>query len=449
MTDQAADPLALPDYVPNGQVALTDRQRWPGLSDLGLSRLHALEHRPDAPSWIHRTGHRLTPAEQAAARTQLSTDNWLDAHLAHARNLMFYRGHPGPLDRLDDFPLISRHDLEDDIAAFVPREADLSRVLHGTSSGSTGAALVVPDDPDELARGFHWLRGLVGAHWQPDSARLAVAQVVYQRQAFTYPSIVPGFGEATMARLNLHPDVWPREKRDSFLRNTNPQLISGHPTSLEQLLDPVLVAVLRPLALVSGAMALSRPLRQALTAAYDCPVLDIYGLHETRPIGVSHDGGPFVVAQRRVRVEVLGHNGQPVRPGDIGEIVVTCGENAFLPLVRYRTGDTGRLVTIDGRPAIADLEGREATVFAAADGSAVPCVELTQLLQAAGVRGWSVEQSVDGTVAATLAGGDNERAAAGLEALLGRPVSLTVVRTLAELGEGKPRRFKRSQSDPI
>ncbi|MED5814972.1 CoF synthetase [Mycolicibacterium sp. 050232] len=426
------DPLRLDDYVPFGQVALTDEQRWPGLSAAGRERLTRLEHHPLAPAWCHRVGHRLTPDQQQQATRQLPLDDWLPRHLSLARTLTAYRRHPGPLNDLADFPLIGREDLVDDIAAFVPPGADLGRMLHGTSSGSTGAALVMPDDPDELARGFHWLRGLVGADWEPVHHRVALLQTVFQRQAFTYTSVIPGFDEALMARLNLHPAAWSGggAQRDAYLRDINPQVISGTPTSLEVLLDPALAAELRPLALISGAMTLTIPLRRALEAAYDCPVLDVYGLHETRPIAVSDDGGPFVVAERRVHVEIVA-----------GEVVVTCGENQFLPLVRYRTGDYARLVTHRGRPALADLEGREATVFVSATGDVVPCVDLTQQLQAAGARGWNVTQAADGRIAAVIASGDRRRVTESLSLLLGRPVEVTRVATLAELGPGKPRRY--------
>lgn len=137
-----------------------------------------------------------------------------------------------------------------------------------------------------------------------------------------------------------------------------------------------------------------------------------------------------MVAERRVHVEVLA-----------GEVVVTCGENQFLPLVRYRTGDYARLVTHHGRPALAELEGREATVFVSAAGVTVPCVDLTQQLQAAGARGWSINQDTDGRISAVIASGDRHRVTEALALLLGHPVEVTRVTTLAELGPGKPRRY--------
>lgn len=439
MTD---DPLALPDYVAGGSVALTDTERWPGLSTGGRERLRAVEQHPDAPAWVHRTGHRLTVVEQQRATAQLPTDDWLPAHLAVARDLLTYGDQVGPLARLGDFPLRRREDLVDDIAGFVPVGADLARVLHGTSSGSTGAALVIPDDPDELARGFHWLVGVVrslGRDWHPDPARLGLLHVVHQHQAFTYVSVLPAFGESLMARVNLAFDP---AQRLRFLRDLDPQVVTGSPASLEQLLDPDLVACLRPLALVSGAMALSASLRAALESAYGVPVIDVYGLHETRPVAISTDGGPFVVVDRRVHVEVLDAAGDPVAPGELGEVVVTAGENAFLPLVRYRTGDHARLVEVHGRPALADLEGREAVSFVRADGHAVPAVDLTQQLQSAGARGWTVHQHPDGRVEVTIAGGAADRVRIALGHLLDRPVEVRVVARIADLGPGKPRRYR-------
>jgi phenylacetate-CoA ligase len=278
--------------------------------------------------------------------------------------------------------------------------------VHGSSSGSTGRALLIPDDIEDTARTFHLLVALAeeqGVSWQPDPERMALAHVVHQRQAFTYASVISSFDQATMARLNLADGQWPdRGARARFFEAQNPQAISGSPTSLAELLDPSLVAVLHPLVIFSGAMGLSGALRADLVAAYGCPVIDIYGLHETRPIASSADGGPFVVLDRRVHVEVVDEEGRQAAEGALGEIVVTAGENPLLPLVRYRTGDFGRLVDVDGRRAIADLEGREATTFLASDGSRVPCVDLTQHLQAAGSHGWSVVQDATGRVDAAI-----------------------------------------------
>ncbi|MCR2783744.1 MULTISPECIES: AMP-binding protein [unclassified Microbacterium] len=446
MSDPPDDPLALAEYVPGGAAVLTDAERWPTMDAAGAARLHRWRTHPAAPEWVHETGDRLTPDMLDRVRAPLPTEGWLDAHLRTARRLLHYRGMVG-LNTVADFPPISRAHLAADIAAFVPLDADLDRLLHGTSSGSTGAALNIPDDVEEVARGFHHLVALVqgaGVAWHPDGERLALAAVVHQRQAFTYVSLISGFAQRAMARLNLAEGAWgAASDRSRFLADADPQVISGNPTSLAELLAADLRQAVRPLALFSGAMALTRPLRADLEDAFGCPVFDVYGLHETRPIAVRTDDGPFRVLDRRVIVETLDEAGQPVADGEVGEITVTAGENPLLPLVRYRTGDFGRLVQLPGGGVgIADLEGREHTVFLGGGGRRIACVDLTQQLQTYGARGWSVTQHADGRVLARIAGGDQTLIARALGALLDQPVEVQRVDRVTDLGEGKPRRYR-------
>ncbi|MEP6842001.1 MAG: AMP-binding protein, partial [Pseudolysinimonas sp.] len=316
----------LPDYRPGAVAVLKDEERWPQLDGDARRRLEGVMQHEHAPVWRHRAGHRLAPSQIERARRPLPLDGWLDRHLAVARDLPAYASWPGRLDTLEDFPLISRDDLFADISAFVPRDADLDRLVQGSSSGTTGHALRIPDDVEDVARTFwttHRLIESLGVTWTPDPGRLALALVVQQHQAFTYASVVPGFGGAVMARLNLDQREWPTGGPASFLEGQNPQLISGSPASLAALLSPELVEVVHPLALVSGAAHLSTPLRRNLEEAFGCPVIDVFGLHETRPIAASTDGGPFRLLDLPVHVEILDAAGDPVPGGERGEIVVT------------------------------------------------------------------------------------------------------------------------------
>ena len=85
-------------------------------------------------------------------------------------------------------------------------------------------------------------------------------------------------------------------------------------------------------------------------------------------------------------IELLPRLAVHVPDGERRELVVTVDGNPFLPLLRYRTGDTGSLTWVGGRRAVVGLEGRAPVSFRAADGRVVPSVDLTQQLQHHGGR---------------------------------------------------------------
>ena len=95
---------------------------------------------------------------------------------------------------------------------------------------------------------------------------------------------------------------------------------------------------------------------------------------------------------RRVWVEVLDERGGPVPDGQRGEVVVTVDENPYLPLLRYRTGDTAALVRDHRGTVLVGLQGRAPVRFLAADGSWRSSIDATQLLQAYGLAGWELVQ---------------------------------------------------------
>ncbi|WP_156388018.1 AMP-binding protein [Cellulomonas sp. Root137] len=461
-TEQPAvpDPV-LGEYAPMGAATLTDAERWPTLDDDGHARLAALRGHADAPPWVHATGDRLTAADEpvlaAAERGPTDTD-WVEALIARAHaDVPAYRraqreGRSGPGSALSELPPVTRRHLVDDLASYVPVDVPLDRVLEGSSSGSTGAALRVPLHPASVAADLVLLQRLVastGAVWEPDPRRLGLANVVDQRVAFTYASAMTAFRRAAglpaplMARLNL--SGWPDPaSRDRFLTGLDPQVLSTSTLPLMRLLG--LDLDLHPVAVVSGATDLPASVRAAAAARWGCPVIDLYGLRETGPVAASLDGGGHVLVPRRVHVEILDASGQTVPDGSRGEVVVTVDENPYLPLLRYRTGDHAALVR-DARGAVlVGLEGRAPVLFRAADGTLRPSIDATQLLQAYGLAAYHLHQGADGSVhlrALPLRGlGLDPRAAADAVARwLGRPVGLTVLDDVGGLGPGKPRRF--------
>ena len=143
----------------------------------------------------------------------------------------------------------------------------------------------------------------------------------------------------------------------------------------------------RPAALISTAVSLNPGLQAGLGEYYHCPVIDWYSVTETGPVAYAcpHGRGLHVLPGD-IYVEAVDEEGFPVAEGESGELAVTGGRNPFLPLLRYRTGDWGRIDNSrcscgDPHPRILDLKGRAVVLFRAVDGSFVNQADIGRVMR--------------------------------------------------------------------
>ncbi len=449
--------LALPGYAAMGDAVRDDAERWPTLSPPGLARLETLRHHPHAPVWTHACGDLLTSADHLVLAAWAKgmrrpgdtgaangiPPSWLLGELDRLRRVVPFLRRLG-VREWADVPVIGRADLARSIADFVPTDVTLDRVVQGTSSGSTGSALVIPWHPVDIAKDLPLIDHLLSARgvaWPTDPDRVGLLSVVDQAQAFTYASVMTTRAEQGMARVNLHASAWSSQRdRREFLCAADPQVVSG--SALTLLSYAALDLPVRPLAVVSGAVELSAPARSHLEASLGAPVIDLYGLRETGPVaGEATAGQGHLIVPRRIFVEVVDDRACPVADGVPGEVVVSALENPYLPLLRYRTGDRAALVGAGRARRLVGLEGRAAVCFVTGGGQLVQSVELTQQLQRHGIRAWTVEQDAAGAVVVRSVGGDPAGTRNALAALLDQPVAVVPLNSVTDLGPEKPRRF--------
>jgi phenylacetate-CoA ligase len=143
-------------------------------------------------------------------------------------------------------------------------------------------------------------------------------------------------------------------------------------------------------------MTLLPGLREKLSAAFGCPVLDLYSLNEAGPVAVfvpSLDG--HVLLQPRLFVEILDPAGRPVPAGKRGEVTLTGGFNFCLPLLRYRTGDFASLDFVRGEPVLRGLEGRAFVRFRRPDGVWLNNIDVTHALRPLPLARFALHQRAD------------------------------------------------------
>ena len=414
-----------------------DAGRYPTLTPAGRAMLERMTGHPAAPTFRNRSGNRLLAddlpglaafeAETLAAPIGWRPGEppaWVAAFLAETyAQVPFFRARGAPPRRLEEAATISRADLARDIAAFVPDDVPVDRLINYRTTGTTGHPLLIASHPVVAARylAFH-KRALArfGIGLRAGAGEVGVVLLGHQRRCFTYVSVVPAMAEAGLAKINLHPDDW-RDPADraAWLDAMAPEVIAGDPISFAALLD--LDVHVRPRALLSVAMMLTDGLRRRLEARFGCPVVDLYSMNEVGPIAVADPAaGHRVLLQPRLYIEIVDEAGRALPPGARGEVCVTGGFNFCLPLVRYRTGDTAALGMAGDEPVLLDFAGRRAIRYRTASGGWVNNIDLSHALAGLSAARFAVHQDAAGSVTLALSP----------EALADAPVAIAALRTL-------------------
>ena len=373
----------------------------------GLRSIERIASHPCAPRWNRIAGDRMERDDlravedfrDALARERSSAGSeapdrlraWVRERGAQVPVFRAQVRDPSTIDRAwSSLPTTSREDLATRPEVLVPDDAALDRMIVYRTAGTTGHALLVPHDARATACYLPLLelalaRWGLDAHIGGDDVAMLVGA---QARTVTYATALSAWSQAGFAKLNLARDQWPREDAPArFFSELAPALLTGDPVAFSELMGRGVTT--RPRALVTTAVAMSDVLRARLVAHFSAPVIDWYSLTETGPIGYACrlQGGAYHVVSHDLFVEAIDARGAPVAEGKRGELAVTGGRNPFLPLLRYRTGDWGRLdfspcACGDPMPRILQLEGRAPVLFRSAGGVDVNPVDISGVLRA-------------------------------------------------------------------
>ena len=301
------------------------------------------------------------PGKLAAAQAAL-----LRSTLRQAQRGAFYARHLREcdlditsVDDLERLPFTTAEDLRNWGDFLCVSQGDVQRMVTLHTSGTTGLPKRLAFTDADLARTRDFfavgMRQLVGA-----GQRLAVLLPGAERPDGVADLLRQALSAAGVEVLAPPPEVHAAPSADTGTRAEPGKVLAQW---LEQAKPHCLVAAPAQLALLlkyfpdrgpeglAGILTSAEPLDDALgmalRRAWQCEILDHYGLTETA-YGCAvecpaHQG--FHVRELDVLIEIVDISGHKVlAQGEEGEVVITTLQRHAMPLVRYRTGDVACLL---------------------------------------------------------------------------------------------------------
>jgi phenylacetate-CoA ligase len=371
-------------------------------------------------SW--RYGAETERLEQAALeREQWSAEQWMAwrqerlAYVLHraATSVPYYReqwaarrrrGDRASWEYLENWPVLEKEPLRTCPAALVADDCDVRRMFREHTSGTTGKPIVLWRSRETTAQLYAlaavrtraWYGLARKDRWATLAGQLIVP--VHQRKP---PFWVwnAALKQLYMSSYHLAPDLI-SYYLDALARYRIGYLC-GYSSSLHALAHETLELGRRDLQMavvISNAEPIPEHQRQVIAEAFQCPVRETYGMAEIVVAASECQEGRLHQWPEVGWIEVLDSDDQGVSDGDRGELVCTGLLNADMPLIRYRTGDCGRLtreaaVCRCGRtlPTIAGIDGRTNDLLITGDGRRVYC-PLSAILHGVPVRHAQVVQ---------------------------------------------------------
>ena len=280
------------------------------------------------------------------------------------------------IEDLARIPTTSRADIQ----RLAPAEicgagSTIDSLLVIRTSGSTGAPLTVRRTAAEerLLLAFRF--------WATSKFGLRFTMRRVQIDYFSPETLQRGGGRHFYQRLGVHSSLlidWrtPKNEMIDQIERFRPHVLSGPPSILCWVASELTDHDRRRIGVdlvTTGGETVTPAMRRLIEQTFGAPLIERYGSHEFVFIAVrAPRGAGYTVCEDAVVVEVL-RDGNPVRPGETGEIVLTALHLFAMPFIRYRLGDEVALGEAAGHHSscyttLGSIEGRTMDRFFLSDG---------------------------------------------------------------------------------
>ena len=337
-----------------------------------------------------RESERLV--EKALERDSWTSDQWADWQserlqlvLQRAlRSVPYYKAIGATLPwphkdetapSLDAWPILEKRQLREMSRAFISDDCRTSKMFREHTSGTTGTSLDIWLTK-ETVRSWYALFEARCRRWygvsRHDRWAIVGGQLVVPVQQKRPPFWVwnAGMNQLYLSSYHLSPDMIDGYL-DALVRY-RVSYILGYPSAMYRLALRALRSKRKDIRLkvaITNAEPVYNYQRDAITAAFTCPVRETYGMAEIVAAASECAEGSLHQWPEVGIIEVAGSS-------PAGEFICTGLLNKDMPLIRYRVGDRGTLsdrkcACGKGLPVVEKIEGRNDDVLFTRDGRAV------------------------------------------------------------------------------
>lgn len=311
---------------------------------------------------------------------------------------------------LSSLPFLSKSVIREQGANLYSDAFPLDKITWVNTGGSTGEPLHFPSAVKLGLEEIHQYMLYKAMGWKfgerivsIDGSRVPDAQLsqnIYWVKGTNFPYGLYSYSTLYMSEEKLKYYI------DSF-NKVKPVILRGYPSGFMEICNFIVKynnkLSFKPKGIYLTSETLSESDRKYVSKIFDCPVYGQYGHTEASVFAVTDEDSlvyrcsPFYGV-----VEVVDEDGNPVKEGCCGEIVVTGFSNLATPFIRYKTGDLAVYGgSKDGCVILTSLLGRTVDYIWNADNEKIYLVGFifgAHLPAFNFIEDWQIEQKVVGKI---------------------------------------------------
>lgn len=319
----------------------------------------------------------------------------LENILKHAKeSVPFYEKNSKSGASLQDFPIVDKHIVRENFDEFRSKNLITGKNHLVTTSGSTGKPFSIYQDPNKKARNtadtiFFAGRGgyRLGSRlfylrlWDKQYKKNKFLSILQNMATYSVDDLTEENLEKMIEELSGSGTRCSILAYTSSLETICSHIEQNHEMPLDCKLDSV----------IAVAEALSRSTNDRIKACLGIKAISRYsnsenGIFAQQSIYDKSDN--FEVNWASYQIELLDlHSNNPVKHGETGRIVITDLFNYAMPLIRYDTGDVGKMEydTNYGRIVLKQIDGRKMDMFTNTKGEIISSHIIHHILQYPGI----------------------------------------------------------------